>query len=144
MIRSLFQLCAFTPLRIAGLRIYIARLVLLIALLASGMVPQGMMRVPDATGSRLVLCTGNGPREIWMADDGTVSDRALSPTLPAENGDVGTCLAVTFSFAAVQTAVAALAVPADFSPFRPALTAPRAPHPTHRSPTQPRAPPILS
>ncbi len=42
----------------------------LAALLLMATVPQGMMRVGGEEGTRLVLCTGNGPTEIWLGPDG--------------------------------------------------------------------------
>lgn len=115
------------------------RVALLIALIASGGVPQGMMRVAGAEGTRLVLCTGEGPREIWMAADGSVSDEA---PLPSQNHEVSSCLAVSLSLAGLE-------MPA-LPDFRPAERAPEpvpparvavvlhAPDPAHG----PRAPPF--
>ncbi|NIZ12986.1 hypothetical protein [Phaeobacter sp. HF9A] len=52
------------------------RLLLLVALLFAGTVPAGMMPVSaaDGDGMRLVLCTDEGPREVWLAADGTVTE----------------------------------------------------------------------
>ncbi len=116
-----------------------ARVVLLVALIASGVVPQGMMRVAGAEGARLVLCTGEGPREIWMAADGSVSDEA---PLPSTNHEVSSCLAVSLSLAGLE-------MPA-LPDFRPAERAPepvlparglapmRAPDPAHGARAPPR------
>ena len=113
---------------------------LLLALIVSGTVPQGMMRVADGSWQRLVLCTSDGPSEIWMGADGVARDRA---PLPDRNHETGKCLSVTMAFAAVQSDLGTLAEPAHFDRFRPDLTAPRpatAP-PQHRP--QPRAPPVF-
>ncbi|MDV7270182.1 hypothetical protein RYZ20_04615 [Thioclava sp. A2] len=113
---------------------------LLLALIVAGSVPEGMMRVADGSGLRLVLCTPEGPREIWMDAKGVAHDRA---PLPDQNHETGKCLSVTMAFAAVQSDLGTLAEPAHFDRFRPDLTAPRpatAP-PQHRP--QPRAPPVF-
>lgn len=113
---------------------------LLLALILAGTVPEGMMRVADESGQRLVLCTSDGPREIWMGADGVAQDRA---PLPDQNRETGKCLSVTLALAAGQSDFGALAEAAQFDRFRPDLTAPRpatAP-PQHRP--QPRAPPVF-
>lgn len=48
----------------------ITRALLLLALLGIGSVPEGMMRAGGADGMRLVLCTTEGPQEVWLSDDG--------------------------------------------------------------------------
>jgi len=114
--------------------------ILLLALILAGTVPQGMMRVPDGVGQRLVLCTPDGPREIWMGEDGVARDHA---PLPAQNHETGKCLSVTLALTTVQGDFDALFEPAHFDRFRPDLTAPRpatAP-PQHRPQT--RAPPAF-
>jgi len=113
---------------------------LVLALLLAGMVPQGMMRVADATGQRLVLCTPDGPREIWMASDGAVRESA---PLPAQNGETGKCLAVTLALVAVQPDLGALARPVTFETFHPPLGTQTAPAAPLRHGAQPRAPPVL-
>ncbi|MFV0490389.1 MAG: DUF2946 family protein [Pseudorhodobacter sp.] len=49
------------------------RLFLLIALMLSGSVPPGMMRIADGDGMRLVLCTTEGAQEVWLAEDGSTT-----------------------------------------------------------------------
>ena len=96
-----------------------ASLFLLLSLAFSGVVPQGMMRVAGEDGVRLVLCTEEGPRDLWLAPDGSMSERA---PLPEKNHEVGKCLAVGYAFAAVQAAALADPGRADFALFRPVLT----------------------
>ena len=112
---------------------------LLLALILSGTVPKGMMRVADGSGQRLVLCTSDGPSEIWMGADGVARDQAPRSDWPHETGK---CLSVTPAFTAVQGDFGARAEPVEFDRFRPDLTAPRpaAAPPQHRP--QPREPPI--
>ncbi|NKX76016.1 hypothetical protein HGG73_17935 [Rhodobacteraceae bacterium R_SAG3] len=54
----------------------ILRCVLLAALVFAGTVPVGMMRVSaqNGEGIRLVLCTDEGTREVWMREDGTIAE----------------------------------------------------------------------
>lgn len=47
---------------------------LLVSLLLMATVPQGMMRIGGADGMRVVLCTSDGPTEIWLGADGTPID----------------------------------------------------------------------
>lgn len=47
---------------------------LLASLLLMATVPQGMMRIRGADGMRVVLCTSDGPSEIWIGTDGTPVD----------------------------------------------------------------------
>ncbi|MCV2879516.1 hypothetical protein OE699_11715 [Sedimentimonas flavescens] len=114
-------------------------MVLLLSLFLSGIVPQGMMRVGDADSTRLVLCTPEGPRDIWMRADGSVSDQA---PLPDENHEVSKCLAVTLALAAVQDAALAAHSPASFAPFVPDLAVSRPIVAAEWRPAQPRAPPL--
>ncbi|MHA6265122.1 DUF2946 family protein [Arenibacterium sp. CAU 1754] len=115
--------------------------VLLLALCLSGIVPEGMMRTVDADGTRLVLCTGEGPREIWMAADGSISDQEPSHE---EQAEVAECLAVSLSLAAVQNVASGLYSAAEFSAFVPEFQ----PAPSHVQgawpPSHPRAPPLFS
>ncbi|EEX11741.1 conserved hypothetical protein [Citreicella sp. SE45] len=48
----------------------ITRALLLLALIGTGIVPTGFMRVSGPEGMRLVLCTGDGPREIVVDASG--------------------------------------------------------------------------
>lgn len=57
----------------------LVRTVLLLALLVAGTVPDGMMRHAGEGGVRLVLCTGDGVKEVWLNADGS--------TAPAETED---------------------------------------------------------
>ncbi len=114
--------------------------VLLLALTLAGTVPQGMMRAPDGVGQRLVLCTPDGPREIWMGEDGVARDHA---PLPAQNHETGKCLSVTLALTAVQGDFDTLFEPAHFDRFKPDLTAPRAAAAPLRHRPQTRAPPAF-
>ena len=59
----------------------ITRALLLLALLSCGTVPSGMMRAGLVDGMRLVLCTSDGPQEVWLTGDGR--------TNPVEDRDTG-------------------------------------------------------
>lgn len=113
---------------------------LVLSLWLSGIVPQGMMRVADDGGTRLVLCTEDGPRDIWLGADGALREDA---PLPDRNNEVGKCLAVTLALAAVQGGADDLHRPAEFSAFVPDHGSVLAALPAAWSPAQPRAPPIL-
>ncbi|WP_339109832.1 DUF2946 family protein [Thioclava sp. GXIMD4216] len=122
----------------AGAGVWLLRLCLLCALFLSGIVPQDMMRNPDAEGTTLVLCTGEGPKELVMLPDGSVKD----PDAPApQRHKVSTCLAVSLSLAAVQAVPELMFSTAEFSRYRPA-PAPAPPVILRLyAPVQPRAPP---
>lgn len=53
--------------------IILLRAVLVLALLGTGTVPQGMMRATTGDGLRMVICTDGGLREILVTPDGTVT-----------------------------------------------------------------------
>jgi hypothetical protein len=78
-----------------------------------------MMRAAGEDGVRLVLCTEEGPRDLWLSADGSVTGQA---PLPESNQEVGKCLAVTQAIAAVQAAFLADATRTAFARFRPVLT----------------------
>src|SRR5690606_40255804 len=59
-------------------------ILLLLSLVLSGIVPQGMMRAAGEDGVRLVLCTEEGPRDLWLSADGSVTGQA---PLPESNQD---------------------------------------------------------
>lgn len=120
----------FAPALVSGL--------LVVALLLSGVVPQGMMRVADAYGQRLVLCTLDGPHDIWMRPDGSLQDRAPAP---GQNRDTGKCLPVVLALAAVQADLGDLHRRVDFARFRPVLRAAARIRPPLRLAPEPRAPP---
>lgn len=113
---------------------------LVLSLSLSGIVPQGMMRVAGDRGARLVLCTDDGPREIWLGADGALRDEA---PLPARNHDVGKCLAVTLALVAAQNGASDLHRPAEFSAFIPDHSPVRPILLAAWRPAQPRAPPVL-
>lgn len=75
----------------------ILRAVLLIALLLGGTVPDGMMRVAEpGEGLRLVLCTPEGTKEVWLAEDGKVTPVDDGPADDGEPHDPPVCVQVTF------------------------------------------------
>jgi len=64
----------------------LVRIVSLVALLIGGTVPTGMMRISQAgEGLRMVLCTPEGPKEFWLAEDGNVAP--ISDTRPQDGKD---------------------------------------------------------
>lgn len=124
-----------------SIRSRIAPLLILIALVLTAVVPQGMMRMADGDGFRLLLCTEDGPREIWLA-----SGEGPSEPVPVSDDSRETtrCLAVTICFAAVQAKTLADAGQADFARFRPVLTSAFWPVFAVDPSCAPRAPPVLS
>ncbi|MDE4273104.1 hypothetical protein PXK58_00160 [Phaeobacter gallaeciensis] len=50
----------------------ITRALLLLALLGSSTVPDGLMRAQGPEGMRLVLCTPDGTQEVWLTDAGEI------------------------------------------------------------------------
>ena len=118
----------------------ITRALLLLALLGTGSVPEGMMRAGGADGMRLVLCTTDGPQEVWLTDDGR--------TIPIEDHDTDHdqphCVQVSIGsvdLSPPQPVALALDLrPADLVPHD------RAALPRQRAPSQngARAPPRLA
>ncbi|WP_347312246.1 hypothetical protein [Defluviimonas sp. SAOS-178_SWC] len=113
---------------------------LVLSLWLSGVVPQGMMRVAGGDGTRLMLCTEDGPRDIWMGVDGTLREQG---PLPERNHEVGKCLAVTLALMGAQSDATGLHRPAEFSAFVPGHSAARPVLEAAWRPAQPRGPPIL-
>lgn len=78
-------------------RVHLVRMVLLIGLLLAATVPEGMMRVSGPDGLQMVLCTVDGPRDMVLLPDGTLSEA------PVTQGDAGGgCIAVIAAFDGVQ------------------------------------------
>lgn len=98
----------------------ITRSLLLLALLGSATVPDGLMRAQGPDGFRLVLCTPDGTQEVWLTDDGEVIP--VEDDQPAQDHDSPHCL---------QVSVARLAAAPD-------------PGPVIRFRLWPVAPPIVS
>ncbi|MFN6951118.1 MAG: hypothetical protein ACK4NE_00785 [Albidovulum sp.] len=119
----------------------IATLLTLISLVLTAVVPQGMMRVADGDGVRLLLCTEDGPREIWLG-----SGEGPSEPVPVsdDNRESTKCLAVTICLAAVQAETLSDAGLADFARFRPVLTSAFWPGFAVDPSRAPRAPPVFS
>jgi len=115
------------------------RCVLLLALFLSGIVPQGFMRGASNDGMLLVLCTPEGPTEIWLTDDGRALDEQPADQ-PAE--DAPSCMAVTLSLVMVQAWLYTLAEPAELTAFRPGFADLRRARLTDKARHQPRAPPV--
>lgn len=125
--------------RVAVFASHVALAVLVLALTLAGIVPQGMMRVAGDDGSRLVLCTEEGPRDLWLGPEGLLSDRA---PLPEKDHELGKCLAVNYAFAAVQVETLADVGRAKFARFRPVLTSAHWPGFSVDPARAPRAPPV--
>lgn len=64
--------------------IILLRAVLMLALLATGTVPQGMMRASDGDGMRMVICTDGGPRDMLITADGVATPAPPKPDSGAE------------------------------------------------------------
>lgn len=113
---------------------------LLLAIFLSGVVPQGFMRIADVDGMKLVLCTPEGPSEVWLTDDGRMQEKQ-----PANHPEqkVSNCLAITLSLVALQAWLSTLAAPIEFAAFRPDLVDRRRALVSAKAPQQPRAPPIF-
>lgn len=101
---------------------------LLIALVLMASVPQGMMRATSADGMVLVLCTGEGPKELRIDAQGNPVE-----TPGDDETDALPCLAVTQGLAAPGVWPALAARDAEFSHFRPVIRAG-----LHRPAAQPR------
>lgn len=114
---------------------------LLLAVFLSGIVPQGFMRIAGDEGMMLVLCTPEGPTEMWLTDDGrTLTEQPAEPPVQAPSD----CLAVTLSLVMVQAWFATIVAPVEFAVFRPALVDLQDALVFVRAPQQPRAPPRFS
>lgn len=79
------------------------RCALLLALLLLGTVPDGMMRKAGPEGLRLVLCTEDGVREVWLTEDGD--------TVPVEESERGDHDSARGKPHCVQVALASQDVP---------------------------------
>ncbi len=117
------------------------RCVLLLALFLSGIVPQGLMRVASNDGMMLVLCTPEGPTEVWLMDDGRALDEQPADHPSQERPD---CMAITLSLVMVQAWLSTIARPAQFTAFLPDLVDLRRARLSDNAPHQPRAPPVLT
>lgn len=112
----------------------------LLALFLGATVPKGMMQVADAGGMRLVLCTTDGPREMVLAEDGTIHE------IPVGNHDGSgdsPCLAVSLSFAGLQVAGVPALMQTAATALSPALLADVAPRRVPVRAFASRAPPAL-
>jgi len=117
------------------------RCVLLMALFLSGIVPQELMRVASNDGMMLVLCTPEGPTEVWLTDDG----RALDEQPADDPTDApSSCMAVTLSVVMVQAWLYTFAGPAELTAFRPDFVDLRRTRLSDKAPHQPRGPPVLT
>ena len=113
---------------------------LLLALILSGTVPQGFMRTTGADGTSLVLCTSQGPTEVWLTASGDIQPDPPSEQTPT---DISDCLAITLSLVMVQARFETPARTAEFSPYsRVYIDRSNALIPA-KTPLQPRAPPVL-
>lgn len=116
-------------------------LTLLIALIVSGTVPQGFMRDSRAGGMALVLCTPEGPTEVWLTAEGEIEE--VAPT-DHSSKDAPACLAVTLSMVLVQAQLDTLGQTAEFAPYRTTFIDRRSALVTTHTPLQPRAPPAFT
>ncbi len=99
------------------------------------------MRVANEDGIKLVLCTTEGPSEVWLTPGGQLLGERPADH-PLQNSS--TCLAVTLSLNMVQSWQAAIAVSAEFAAFRPDIVDRRSALLSPKTPQQPRAPPVLT
>ncbi|MBU2980993.1 hypothetical protein KO498_04115 [Lentibacter algarum] len=113
--------------------------VLLLALIMAGAIPVGFMRIATTDGMKLVLCTSDGPTEVWMTDEGDVID---SQPVKHQPEDQNGCATVVLSLVMVQAWITAVSSPVEFSVFRLEHSDQRAALVALKSPQQPRAPPI--
>lgn len=116
-------------------------LTLLLALILSGTVPQGFMRSKGADGMTIVLCTADGPTEVWLSADGDVQKEA---PVDHSSPEISDCLGITLSLVLVQSWFETLVYPAEFSPYRATFIDRRRALVVEHSPLQPRAPPALA
>ena len=123
------------------LRALLLRGLVLLSLFLSGIVPDGMMRLAEDGGTRLVLCTGDGPQEIWLTPDG--ESRPVPPGDTNEAAHQQHCIQVSLALSDVQPQAAArllqVALPVEFAAGA---------HQTFKrlnaaTAASPRAPPIL-
>lgn len=99
------------------------RALLLLSMLLSATVPQGMMRVSSADGMQMVLCTEDGPQQMLLMPDGTLREVPVGDTDHA-----GACLAISVAFAGVQADWLPSALAASFPAALAPNTADVAPH----------------
>lgn len=123
------------------LRAFLFRGLLLLSLMVSGIVPDGMMRQAEEDGIRLVLCTGEGTQEVWLTQDG--QSRPVTPADTNEAGHKQHCIQVSLALGDVQPQnMARLLQVARHVEFAAGT------HQTHKRLTkamaaEPRAPPVL-
>ncbi len=127
-------------------RALMLRALLLLSLLLSGMVPDGMMRQAGADGMQLVLCTPDGPQEVWLSEDGEVTPVAKGGGAPSDHdqGHKPHCVQVSMvaqdAALPVAVPVAARLRPAVFARFAHQVPRSRGPVGAHRT----RAPPEIA
>lgn len=131
---------ALITLQNAAVSMIALRVLLLVGLILSGTVPQGMMRTASADGMQLVLCTPEGPKEVWMGADGDIRD--TQPTSD-EPHSAPKCLSVALAMVGLQFWLGALAEPASFATFRPETNELAIVHSSAAAAHRPRAPPVL-
>lgn len=116
------------------------RILVLVALMVAGTVPQGLMRMARADGMELVLCTPEGPKELWMTADGEVHEDR--PTHEEEHSGPK-CLSVTLAMAALTYWVASLPMDAGYAAYQLETGDLGVVRATVAAAHQPRAPPAL-
>lgn len=126
--------------RKAGTAGAMLRVLLLVALTVAGSVPQGLMRTARADGMELVLCTPDGPKELWMTADGEIHED--QPTHEEEHSGPK-CLNVTLAMAALTYGVASVPLDAGYAAYQLETDNLRVVRAPVAAAHQPRAPPSL-
>jgi len=126
--------------RKAGAADAILRVLLLVALMVAGTVPQGLMRVARADGIELVLCTPDGPKDLWMTADGNIHED--QPTHEEEQSRPK-CLSVALAMAALTYRDASLPLDAGYAAYQLKAGNLRVVRAPVAAAHQPRAPPSL-
>ncbi len=115
--------------------------ILLISMLVLGGIPQGVMQVSDSDGFRIVICTGNGPLDLWQQLDGTVSEQIPGQEQSERSYD---CINVLVASTGVQSLHDLVWGSVEFSRYRLPITSRQVAHLIYQAPQQPRAPPLFS
>ncbi|SNZ07574.1 hypothetical protein [Cohaesibacter gelatinilyticus] len=115
--------------------------ILLISMLVLGGLPQGVMEVSDSDGVRIVICTGNGPLDLWQQLDGTVSEQMPEQEQSERSHD---CINVLVANTGVQSLQDLVWGSVEFSRYRLPIASRQVAGLIYQTPQQPRAPPIFS
>jgi len=126
--------------RKAGAAGAMLRILLLVALMVAGTVPHGLMRMARADGIKLVLCTPDGPKELWMTADGEIHED--QPTHEEEHSGPQS-LNVALAMAALTYWAASLPLEAGYAAYQLETGNLQAAGAPVAAAHQPRAPPAL-